>query len=110
MSLPQRGEVWLVDLGMAAKVRPALVLSVPFGDRDYALFHIVPHTTVPRGSQFEVALLVPWLQPGAFNVQGSQSIAHARFVRRLGVLTDQQVAAVERSFKHWLGLSPAAAP
>jgi hypothetical protein len=26
---PQRGEVWLVDLGMAAKVRPAVVISVP---------------------------------------------------------------------------------
>jgi mRNA interferase MazF len=105
MSLPQRGEVWLVDLGMAAKVRPALVLSVPFGDRDYALFHIVPHTTAPRGSQFEVALKVPWLQPGAFNVQGSQSIAHARFVRRLGVLSSQQVAMVEDAFRRWLGLS-----
>ena len=32
MQLPQRGEVWLVDLGTAAKVRPALVLSVPAGD------------------------------------------------------------------------------
>jgi mRNA interferase MazF len=29
MQSPQRGEVWFVDLGMAAKVRPALVLSVP---------------------------------------------------------------------------------
>lgn len=29
MSAPERGEVWLVDLGMAAQVRPCLVLSVP---------------------------------------------------------------------------------
>jgi mRNA-degrading endonuclease toxin of MazEF toxin-antitoxin module len=29
MKSPERGEVWLVDLGMAAKVRPALVISVP---------------------------------------------------------------------------------
>jgi hypothetical protein len=29
MPSPRRGEVWLVDLGMAAKVRPALVISVP---------------------------------------------------------------------------------
>lgn len=28
MPSPRRGEVWLVDLGMAAKVRPALVTSV----------------------------------------------------------------------------------
>lgn len=107
MSLPVRGEVWLVDLGMVAKVRPALVVSVPFGDRDYALFHIVPHTTVPHGSQFEVVAKVPWLQPGAFNVQGSQSIAHARFVRKLGALNDQQLVSIERAFKRWVGLSPA---
>jgi len=28
MTSPRRGEVWLVDLGMAAKVRPAVVISV----------------------------------------------------------------------------------
>ena len=40
-----RGEVWLFDLGMAEKVRPALVVSVAFGDADRALVTIVPHTT-----------------------------------------------------------------
>ncbi len=34
MPNPVRGEVWLVDLGMAAKVRPCVVLSVPAEDRD----------------------------------------------------------------------------
>jgi len=29
---PVRGEVWLLDLGMVEKVRPALILSVGFGD------------------------------------------------------------------------------
>ena len=28
MAKPKRGEVWLVDMGYAAKVRPALVLAV----------------------------------------------------------------------------------
>ena len=50
-----RGELWLVDLGMAAKVRPALVVSVPADDADRALVTIVPHTTSPRASRFEVA-------------------------------------------------------
>lgn len=45
MESPERGEVWLVDLGLAAKVRPALVVSVPFESSDYALIQIVPHTT-----------------------------------------------------------------
>jgi hypothetical protein len=34
--MPHRGEVWLVDLGMAEKVRPALVFNVPFQDTDRA--------------------------------------------------------------------------
>ena len=51
-----RGELWLVDLGMAAKVRPALVVSVPADDADRALVTIVPHTTSLRGSRFEVAV------------------------------------------------------
>jgi mRNA-degrading endonuclease toxin of MazEF toxin-antitoxin module len=42
---PQRGEVWLVDLDMAAKVRPAVVMSIPAADVDRALVTIVPHTT-----------------------------------------------------------------
>lgn len=53
MPSPARGEVWLVDLGMAAKVRPALVLSVPADDTDRALATLVPHTTSPRQSRFE---------------------------------------------------------
>ena len=53
-----RGEVWLVDLGMAAKVRPALVVSVPAEDIDRALVTLVPHTTSPRQSRFEVAAAV----------------------------------------------------
>jgi len=54
MKSPQRGEVWLVDLGMTAKVRPALVISGPVGDEDRALVTLVPHTTSPRQSRFEV--------------------------------------------------------
>jgi mRNA-degrading endonuclease toxin of MazEF toxin-antitoxin module len=56
MKSPQRGEVWLVDLGMAAKVRPALAISVPVEDIDRALVTLVPHTTSPRQSRFEVAV------------------------------------------------------
>jgi len=33
----ERGEIWLVDLGMAAKVRPCLILSVPFADDEKAV-------------------------------------------------------------------------
>lgn len=69
-----RGEVWLVDLGMTAKVRPAVIFSVPVHDDERAVFAIVPHTTALRGGRFEVPLQVPWLEPGAFDVQGLRNI------------------------------------
>ena len=52
MPAASRGEVWQVDLGLAAKVRPALVLNIPFRDAERALYAIVPHTTAPRGTRF----------------------------------------------------------
>jgi mRNA interferase MazF len=56
MTSPRRGEVWLVDLGMAAKVRPAVVISVPAEDTDRALITLVPHTTSPRQTRFEATV------------------------------------------------------
>ena len=104
MILPQRGEIWQADLGLVAKVRPVLVLSVAFSDHDYALFHILPHTTTVRGSQFEVAIQAPYLAAGVLNIQGSLSIPRAYFVRRLGMLPTDQLRAVEESISRWLGL------
>jgi mRNA interferase MazF len=66
---PVRGEVWLLDLGMVEKVRPALIVSAGFGDLDRALITVVPHTTSLRGSQFEIVVPLPFLKPGAFLVQ-----------------------------------------
>lgn len=33
MILPKRGEVWLAEFGLAAKVRPVRIFSVPFADQ-----------------------------------------------------------------------------
>ena len=62
---PRRGEVWLFDCGMVAKVRPVLVLSVPFTDADRALATVVFHTTTLRGSPFEIKIQVLFLKEGA---------------------------------------------
>ena len=64
---PERGEVWLVDLGMTAKVRPCLVLSIPVLDTERALATPVAHTTSERGTRFEVAIKVPFLRTGVFD-------------------------------------------
>jgi mRNA interferase MazF len=105
VKLPQRGEVWLVDLGMAAKVRPALVLSIPANDEDRALVTLVPHTTSVRGSRFEATVSIGFLKAGAFDAQNLITIPHAKLLRSLGKLNAQQLAALEGVVRTWLGLS-----
>ena len=109
MKSPQRGEVWLVDLGMTAKVRPAVVISVPADDSDRALVTLVPHTTSPRSSRFEVAVGVPFLRAGVFDAQNLVTIPHAKLIRVLGRLSGVQLGAVERVVCTWLGI-PTARP
>ena len=101
---PRRGEVWLVDLGMAAKVRPALVISIPAEDIDRALVTLVPHTTSLRQSRFEAIVAVPFLRAGAFDAQNLITIPHAKLIRRLGILGGAHLAVVERAVRLWLGL------
>lgn len=104
MRVPRRGEVWLADLGMVGKVRPVLVLNVPFSDRDYAWFHVVPHTTAVRGSQFDVHADVPWLAAGVFNVQDSISVPRKNLLRPLGTLSANQRAGIEATMRRWPGV------
>jgi mRNA interferase MazF len=104
VSLPKRGEVWLADLGFAAKTRPVLVVSVPFDDSDYALLQVVPHTTQKRAARFQVELSVPFLEDGMFNVQGMTAVPAVKFLRRLGVLSNQDIAKIESALRFWLGL------
>jgi mRNA interferase MazF len=104
--VPERGEVWQVDFGMTQKIRPALVISVPYTDTDRALIGVIPHTTATRGAQFEISVPTRFLAGGAFLVQGVQAIPPKYFLRRLGVLTAEQLHAVEDTLRHWLGLPP----
>lgn len=103
--MPERGEVWQVDFGAVAKVRPALIISVKYGDADRALIGVIPHTTAVRGSQFEVAVDVRFLGEGAFLVQGFQAFPPKYFLRRLGVLTPAQLELVETALMRWIGVA-----
>lgn len=105
MSRPLRGEVWLVDLGYVAKVRPCLVVSIPVLDQDRALVTVVPHTTSVRGSRFEVGLKLRFLKPGAFDAQSLVTIPQPKLIRKLGALAIGELAEVEDSVRMWLGLS-----
>jgi mRNA interferase MazF len=104
MPMPGRGEIWMVDLGMAQKTRPALVLSVGYSDGDRALITVVSHTTTLRGSKFEIPVPVPFLKPGAFMVQSVTTIPSKWALRRPGRLTPEQLMPVEEGVRLWLGL------
>lgn len=104
MSKPTRGEVWLVDLGLVAKVRPCLVVSIQTLDQDRALVTLVPHTTSARGSRFEVDVKVKFLRAGVFDTQNLVTIPEVKLMRKLGDLSSTQVSLVEEAIRFWLGL------
>ena len=92
-----------MDLGMTAKVRPCLVLSVPPGDSDRSIVTLVPHTTSVRDSNFEVVVPVRFLKPGAFDAQGLVTVPVAWLVRKVGSLNAAQMRQVEGGVCNWLG-------
>lgn len=102
--MPRRGEVWMVDLGMAQKTRPVLVLNVGFSDEDRAIITVVSHTTSLRGSSFEISVPVSFLKSGAFLVQSITTVPTKWALRRLGQLTPQQLSPIEDGVRSWLGL------
>lgn len=105
MKSPQHGEVWLVDLGLAGKVRSCLVLSIPPQAEDRALVTIVPNTTAVRGSRFEVAVPMRFTKgDGAFNAQDLITVSHSKCLQRLGVLSAPQLEQVKRVVREWLNL------
>ena len=104
MAQPKRAEIWLVDLGLAAKVRPCLLLTDSPADDELALVTVLPHTTAIRGSQWEHACQKSFLKPGAFHLQQVQSVSIAKLVRRLGALDSAEMAKVAERLSSRLGL------
>jgi mRNA interferase MazF len=91
MAKPSRGEVWLVDLGYTAKIRPCLVLSDYPSDDELALVVIVPHTTAVRNNRWEFPVSKPFLKAGAFHLQQIQPVSLPKLERKLGALTSQEL-------------------
>ena len=79
------GEIWLADLGLAAKTRPVLIVSRLDPDAPRALITYVPLTTQHRGSRYEIPVGdLPFLrQPSVVNVQGIGSLVTPRLERKL---------------------------
>jgi mRNA interferase MazF len=101
------GEVYLVDLGMAAKVRPMLIVSRKDDDAPRALSICAPMTTSGRGSAYEVPLgkLSFLREAGCVNVQGLQAIQHHELLRKLGRISASDLAAVRKALAWMLELS-----
>lgn len=103
---PQPGEVWLADLGLAAKTRPVVVVSRFDPDPPRALILSVPLTTQNRQSAYEVVLpKLPFLNQGSIaNVQGLASVPTVRLERRLGKLPNDALISIKRALVFALDL------
>jgi len=96
---PQPGEVWLADLGLAAKTRPVIIVSCYDPEPPRSLVLYVPLTTQNRQSPYEVTLpSVEFVSRNSVaNVQGLGSLPKARLERKLGKLPDDVMAQIKRA-------------
>jgi mRNA interferase MazF len=103
---PKPGEVWLADLGLAAKTRPVVIVSRYDLNPPRDLVIYVPLTTQNRGSEYEVELprLIFLKQLSFANVQGLGSIPRVRLDRKLGQLPLESVQRIQEAILFALDL------
>jgi mRNA interferase MazF len=89
-----RGEIWLVDFGLAAKTRPALLLTGQPADNELDLVTVLLHTTALRGNRWELSIPKPFLKVGSFHLQQIQTISTVKLERKLGVLAPAEMDQV----------------
>lgn len=97
MPAVNRGEVWLIDFGMVAKVRPALVLTGSPLDDELDLVTVLLHTTTLRANRWELSIPKSFLKPGAFHLQQIQSVSTVKLERKLGTLTETEMKRVSEA-------------
>jgi mRNA interferase MazF len=88
------GEVWVIDFGLAAKVRPALLLTGNPADDELDVVTVVLHTTALRGNKWELSIPKPFLKPGAFHLQQIQTVSTVKLERKLGTLNKDEMDRV----------------
>jgi len=103
---PRPGEVWLADIGMAAKTRPVVVVSRYEEDPPRVLVLYVPLTSEDRDSEYEVKMpKLPFLRlEGVANVQGIASLPVKRLERRLGVVPAEVMERIKKALRFALDL------
>jgi mRNA interferase MazF len=100
------GEVWLADLGLAAKTRPVVILSRDDPQAPRALVTYLPLTTQDRGSSYEIELgnLRFLRETSVANVQGIGSIPSVRLQRKLGSLPSETLEKIKQAVRLALDL------
>jgi mRNA interferase MazF len=98
-----RGEIWMIDLGMVAKPRPCVILSVRHWDDEKSVVTYVARTTQRRGGRFEVVHAALHFLPGVFDAQSIGTVPTVKLMRRLGNLPEAKLAEVEEAVQRWLG-------
>jgi mRNA interferase MazF len=94
---PRHGEVWLADMGVAAKTRPAVVLMADNLNAPRSLIIHIPVTRQNRGSELEVPLgHLPFLETESVaNVQAIGSLPSVRFEKRLGIVPETDLRKIK---------------
>ena len=91
---PRPGEVWIIDAGLAAKVRPCLVLTGPPADDELTLVTVVFHTNSLRENCWELQISKPFLKEDAYHLQQIHSAPVPRLERKLGELNVSELNLV----------------
>ena len=103
---PKPGEVWLADLGLAAKTRPVIVISRLDPNPPRSLIIYVPLTTQNRHSLYEIEISnLHFLDKKTVaNIQGMGSIPIVRLERRIGDLPDSIMKDIKKAILYALDL------
>jgi mRNA interferase MazF len=98
--------VVVVDLGMAAKARPCVVVSISHPDRQRNMSVVVPMTTEIRGGECEIRFArPPWLrQESVVNLLGIAGVDNSRIERRLAAFPSDKMSEIESVLKHLFDL------
>jgi mRNA interferase MazF len=89
---------------MAAKIRPALLLTGNPKDDELDLITVLLHTTALRGNRWELSIPKPLLKTGAFHLQQVQTVSTIKLERRLGALAADEMKRVQDALTDRPGL------
>ncbi len=104
---PKPGEVWLADLGLAAKTRPVIIVSRFDPNPPRSLVIYVPLTTQNRKSPYEVEIPnLPFLdKTSVANVQGLASLPLVRLEKKIEVIPDAVMKDIKNALSYALDLT-----